>query len=155
MPARDYERAIAAAERAENHPDARAVLGFASLSIGDTQRAIQLFESDVEDQGRRPSQLSNLAVAYYQTGRESEGLQLLAELEAIAETEFFSPALLSAVYFAAGDADRGFAGLRRAVEARVRGVIFLRVYYMLNEWRDDPRYLELLRSVGYPPTQKQ
>ena len=155
LSARDYERAIAAAERAENHPDARAVLGFASLSIGDTKRAIQLFESDVEDQGRRPSQLSNLAVAYYQTGRDSEGLHLLAELETIAETEFFSPALLSAVYFAAADADRGFASLRRAVEARVRGVIFLRVYYMLDEWRDDPRYLELLRSVGYSPAQKQ
>jgi hypothetical protein len=80
---------------------------------------------------------------------------LLAELETIAETEFFSPALLSAVYFAAADADRGFASLRRAVEARVRGVIFLRVYYMLDEWRDDPRYLELLRSVGYSPAQKQ
>ncbi len=149
LSARDYERAIAAAERAEKHPDARAVLGFASLSIGDTKRAIKIFESDLEDQGRLPSQLSNLAVAYYQAGRESEGQELLAELETIADTEFFSPALLSAVYFAAGDGDRGFAALQRAVEARVRGVIFLRVYYMLDGWRDDPRYLDLLRDVGF------
>ena len=154
LSARDYERAIAAAERAENHPDARAVLGFASLSIGDTKRAIEIFESDVEDQGRLPSQLSNLAVAYYQTGRESEGQELLTELETIADTEFFSPALLAAAYFAAGDVDRGFVALQRAVEARVRGVIFLRVYYMLDGWRDDPRYLELLRSVGYSPAQE-
>ena len=153
LSARDYERAIAAAERAENHPDARAVLGFASLSIGDTKRAIKIFESDVEDQGRLPSQLSNLAVAYYQTGRESEAQQLLAELETIADTEFFSPALLSAVYFAAGDGDRGFAALQRAVDARVRGVIFLRVYYMLDGWRDDPRYVDLLHAVGFSPVQ--
>ncbi len=149
LSARDYERAIAAAEHAENHPDARAVLGFALLSIGDTKRAIKIFESDLEDQGRLPSQLSNLAVAYYQAGRESEAQLLLAELETIADTEFFSPALLSAVYFAAGDADSGFAGLQRAVEAKVRGVIFLRVYYMLDGWRDDPRYLDLLRDVGF------
>lgn len=149
LSARDYERAIAAAERAENHPDARAVLGFASLSIGDTKRAIEIFESDIEDQGRLPSQLSNLAVAYYQTGRESEGQELLAELETIADTEFFSPALLSAVYFAAGDVDRGFVALQRAVEVRVRGVIFLRVYYMLDGLRDDPRYVDLLRDVGF------
>lgn len=153
LSARDYERAIVAAERAENHPDARAVLGFASLSIGDTKRAIKIFESDVEDRGRLPSQLSNLAVAYYQTGRESEAQQLLAELETIADTEFFSPALLSAVYFAAGDGDRGFAALQRAVEARVRGVIFLRVYYMLDGWRDDPRYVDLLHAVGFSPVQ--
>jgi len=143
-----YERAIREAELAGKHADANAVLGFAWQAIGDTGRAIRFFEADLENQGRLPTQLSNLAVAYYGSGQEAKAQQLLAELEAKAKTEFFSPALLAAVYFAAGDADNGFARLQQAVDAKVRDVIFLRVDSMLDGWRDDPRYLDLVRSVG-------
>ena len=147
-----HERAIEEAERAGDHPDARSVLGFSLLSIEDTLRAIEVFESDLEDKGRLPQQLSNLAVAYYRSGHRKEAQELLAELEAMAAKEFFSPALLSAVYFEAGDADNGFASLQQAVEARVREVIFLQVDEMLDGWRDDPRYRELIRTVGFSPT---
>jgi len=147
-----YERAIEEAERAGDHPDARSALGFTLLSIEDNQRAIEVFESDLEDKGRLPQQLSNLAIAYFKSGRRKEAQELLAELEAIASTEFFSPALLSAVYFEAGDADSGFASLQQAVEARAREVIFLQVDQMLDGRRDDPRYLELIRTVGFSPT---
>jgi tetratricopeptide (TPR) repeat protein len=144
-----YKRAIEEAERAGDHPDARSVLGYSFLSIEDTRRAIEVFKSDLEDKGRLPQQLSNLAVAYYKSGQRKEAQELLTELEAMAATEFFSPALLSAVYFAADDADNGFDSLQQAVEARVREVIFLQVDSMLDGWRDDPRYLELIRTVGF------
>ncbi len=151
--ARQYERAIEEAKLAGDHPDARAVLGWAWLWFGDIQRAIGFFEADVEDQGRLPRQLSSLAVAYYKSGQQEKAKELLAELESRSATEFFSPALLSAVYFAADDADSGFISLQHAVDVRVRDVIFLRVDHLLDSWRDDPRYLELFRSVGFsdPP----
>ena len=151
--ARQYERAIEEAELAGDHPDARAVLGWAWLWTGDIQRAIGFFEADIENRGRLPRQLSSLAVAYYKSGHQEKAQELLAELEAISVTEFISPALLSEVYFAAGDADSGFISLQQAVDVRVRDVIFLRVNHLLDSWRDDPRYLELLRSVGFsdPP----
>ena len=151
--ARQYERAIEEAELAGDHPDARSVLGWAWLWTGDIQRAIGFFEADIENRGRLPPQLSSLAVAYYKSGHQEKAQELLAELEAISVTEFFSPTLLSEVYFAAGDADSGFISLQQAVDVRVRDVIFLRVNHLLDSWRDDPRYLELLRSVGFsdPP----
>lgn len=151
--ARQYERAIEEAELAGDHPDARLVLGWAWLWTGDIQRAIGFFEADIENRGRLPRQLSSLAVAYYKSGHQEKAQELLAELEAISVTEFFSPTLLSEVYFAAGDADSGFISLQQAVDVRVRDVIFLRVNHLLDSWRDDPRYLELLRSVGFsdPP----
>lgn len=151
--ARQYERAIEEAELAGDHPDARSVLGWAWLWTGDIQRAIGFFEADIENRGRLPRQLSSLAVAYYKSGHQEKAQELLAELEAISVTEFFSPTLLSEVYFAAGDADSGFISLQQAVDVRVRDVIFLRVNHLLDSWRDDPRYLELLRSVGFsdPP----
>jgi len=148
LSAGQHERAIEEADLAGKHADARAVLGFAWLALGDNAHAIRIFEADLEDQGRFAPQLSHLAVAYYQSGYDMKARPLLAELEAIAETVFFSPTLLADVYFAAGDVDKGFASLQQAVDAKVRDVIFLRIDHMLDGWRDDPRYLDLIRSVG-------
>jgi TolB-like protein/DNA-binding winged helix-turn-helix (wHTH) protein len=143
-----YERAIEEAELAGNHADAREVMGFAWLAVGNAQRAVSVFESDLEYRGRWPRKLSNLAVAYYGADRVAEGDELLGELEVMAHKQFFSPSLLSTVYFAADEADKGFASLQDAVDAKVRDVIFLRVNESLDPWRNDPRYLELLQSVG-------
>ena len=151
LSARHYERAIEEAELAGDHADARAALGFAWLSKGDTERAITYFESDLEDRGRLPQQISNLAVAYYRSGHQARAQELLAELETIAAVRFISPALLASVYFAAGDADNGFASLQDAVDAKVRDVIFLQESTMLDEWRDDPRYLDLIQTIGFSP----
>ncbi|MGB5688438.1 MAG: winged helix-turn-helix domain-containing protein [Woeseiaceae bacterium] len=149
--ARRYDRAIEEAELAGNHADAPSALGFAWLAKGNTGRAISCFESDLNARGRLPQQLSNLAVAYYRAGRQVQAQELLTELEALAAERFVSPALLAMVYFAAGDADRGFAGLQDAVDAKVRDVIFVRGWPVLDGWRDDPRYLALVQTIGLSP----
>ncbi len=145
-----YDRAIQEAELAGGHADARAALGFAWLAKGDTERAIAYFVADLEDRGRSPQQLSNLAATYFRTGHEKQAQVLLTELETMAAARHVSPALLASVYFAAGDADRGFASLQDAVEAQVRDVIFLREWTVLDQWRDDPRYLDLIETIGFP-----
>jgi len=151
--ARRYDRAVEEAELAGNHPDARSVLGFAWLGKGDTERAISYFESDLNDRGRLPQQLSNLAIGYYRAGRQAQAQVLLTELELMSAERFVSPALLATAYFAAGDADRGFASLQDAADAKARDVIFVRAWTLLDEWRDDPRYLALMETIGFPPAQ--
>lgn len=143
------ERAIAEAELAGRQADRYEVIGSALFAMGETEAAIAVFEADLAENGHLPTQLSNLAVAYYLGGRSTEGLELLTELEAIADERFFSPTQLAAVYFAAGDVDRGFAQLHNAVDAKVRDVIFLRSFRMLNGQRMDPRYLELVQAIGF------
>jgi len=143
-----YDRAVEEAELAGDHADARSVLGFAWLAKGDTARAIAYFEADLEARGRLPRQISNLAIAYYRAGQQAQAEGLLAELESMAAARFVSPALLALVYFAAGDADKGFASLQAAVDAKVRDVLFLREWSLLDEWDDDPRYLALVQTIG-------
>ena len=143
-----FDQAVKHAEQAGQHPDAPAALGSALLVRGDVERAMDVFEQDVQLRGRLPLQLANLAVARYSSGRIAEGENLLAELEQIADARYLSPAMLAAVYFASGDADRGFSHLDRAVAVKARDAIFLRVTPMLDNHRDDPRYRALLRSVG-------
>lgn len=142
-----YDRAITEAQLAGNHPDARTALGNAWLAKGDAQRAIEYFEAAVEDRGRHGWQLSHLALANFRAGRRAQGQALLAELEDLANKQFVSPALLASAYFAAGDADKGFASLQDAVDARMREVIFLPLWSGLDDWRDDPRYLELVQII--------
>ncbi|MDH5344638.1 MAG: winged helix-turn-helix domain-containing protein [Gammaproteobacteria bacterium] len=146
--ARQYERAIEEAMLAGDHADAIAALGSAWFAMGDLERAVFYFKSDLEDGDRRSQQLSNLARAYYQSGQRTLADALLDELRNMSGVQFVSPALLAAVYFSAGDPDRGFASLQDAVDAKVRDVIFLREWSVLDEWRDDPRYVELIQAIG-------
>jgi adenylate cyclase len=147
--ARQYSRAIEEAALAGQHPDARPVLGFAYLATGATDQAVGVLETDLRQQGRKPRQLSNLAVAYFKAGRVAEAQQLLEELQAAADARYFSPDLLADAYFAAGDADSGFKAYQEAVAARARGAIFLQLTPMLDGHREDPRYQALIQAVGF------
>lgn len=147
--ARQYARAIQEANFSNQHTDAKSILGYAYLALGDKDQAIEILEADVQEQGRNARQLANLARAYYESGRISEGSQLLAELQALANETFVSPALIAMVFFAAKDPDSGFALLQDAVTVRSREVIFLRVNRVLDEYRDDRRYARIKDAIGY------
>jgi Tfp pilus assembly protein PilF len=147
--ARQYARAILEANFSNKHTDAKSVLGYAYLALGNTKQAIEILQADLLEQGRNARQLANLARAYYEAGRISEGSQLLAELQALADETFVSPALIAMVFFAAKDSDSGFALLQDAVSARSRDVIFLRVNRVLDEYRADPRYTRIKDALGY------
>ena len=147
--AHQYERAIEKATLVAPHSDARPMLGFAYLGLGDIEQAVEVFETDLRLQGRRQRQLSNLAVAYFKAGRVSEAQALLDELIAAAAAQYVSADFIADVYFAAGDTDKGFAALEQAVEARSRGVIFLQADDALDGLREDPRYLALIEAVGF------
>jgi TolB-like protein/DNA-binding winged helix-turn-helix (wHTH) protein/Tfp pilus assembly protein PilF len=146
--AREFDKAIAAASAAPDHLDSKPLLGRSHLAQGDTRQAIEVFEAAIESDRRTARNVSNLAAAYYRDGRRADADLLLRELEDYATGNYVSPETLALVYFAAGDADRGFELLNEAFEARSRGMIFLKVNEMLRDYRDDPRYLELLEQVG-------
>ena len=147
--ARQYPLAIEQAKLGGQHADTWSIVGFANLGMGNIDEAVAAFETDIREQGRNPRQLAHLAVAYYKAGRNAEAQQLLEEFKTAAETGYVPPTQLAGIYFAAGDADNGFAALEQAVAARDRGMIFLQTDMMLDGYRDDPRYSELLREVGF------
>ena len=146
--ARLYDRAIEEATLAKDHADARSVLAFANLEMGRTELAIELFELDAR-QRENPQQLANLAHAYFRTGHLVEGEQVLGRLLSAADKEFVSPAVIASVYFAADRADEGFVLLQEAVAVRAREMIFIQVDHIFDEYREDPRYLDLIRTIGF------
>ena len=142
------EKAIDAAKHAYTHPDAANLLGSAYLALGEVDQAIAIFEQDLERRGRRPLQIANLVIAYFQGSHVEQAAAYRSELETLSEQQFLSPSLLASVEFAAGNPDRGFELFKEAIDVRARGVIFLRVNQTLNGYREDPRYKSLLAAAG-------
>ena len=147
--AREYARAIEEAMLAGDHTDARSVLVYSYLVSGETERAIELAELAVRAEENNPRRLANLAYVYFKAGETEKGQILLVDLESISDEQFVSPDVTAEVHFAAGDADRGFAMLQKAVDIRTRGMIFLQVNHALDGYRDDPRYQDLIRTIGF------
>lgn len=143
-----YDRAAAAAKSGARHPDSTSLLGWSRLAMGENDAAIRAFEADIDQYGRGPRQLSNLAAASFEAGMPEAGRALLQELLRMSEQAYVSPALVATVYFAADDPDTGFELLEEALQQRARDLIFLRVSWMLKGYRDDPRYEDLVARVG-------
>jgi TolB-like protein/DNA-binding winged helix-turn-helix (wHTH) protein/Tfp pilus assembly protein PilF len=145
-----FDAAVGAALRAKNHPDAPSLLGYSHLAKGELTRAIAIFEEDLRRRGRGQTQLGNLAYAYFKAGHDAQAQPLLDELEQDTGTRRQSPVLLATIYFAAGNETRGYELLDAAVEARARGVIFLKVSAAFADQRADPRFAAILKRVGLP-----
>lgn len=148
---RDYERALAEVELAEDHNDAGQVRGWSLFSLGATDEAVAVFEGNVRHSDRQPIDLSNLAVVYAETGRRDEARDLLGEMLALVETRYVSPILVADIYFALDEVDEGFDWLDRGLEMRSREMVFLQINHSYDGVRDDPRYLRLLGEMGFPP----
>ena len=145
-----HAEAIDAALQSWSHPDAGALLGFSHVAAGNMANAVAAFEDDMRRQGRGQAQLANLAFAYARAGKPEQAQPLLDELEERDVDSFVSPLSLAAIYLAAGDEDRGYQMLESAVDARVRGVIFLNVSAAFIEQRNDPRFIAIVTRVGLP-----
>jgi TolB-like protein/Tfp pilus assembly protein PilF len=125
-------------------------LGDAYARTNRLDDAIREIETTVALTHRSPSSLAWLAQVYGQAGRRKEAEGLLAELRAVAARRYVSPQGISVLYFTLGDRDRGFQWLEKAYEERSNGIAYLAVEPLLEPWRGDPRYRDLLRRVDLP-----
>jgi len=144
-----FDKAIAAAEASTQHADAGTLLGWSLLGSGNIERAIQVLESDIESGGRDTQRIANLAAANFYAKRRDEARGLLAELEAKAKVEYVSPAVFATLHFSAGEPDEVFEKLNESLAQRDRELIFLPVSLSTAGYRDDSRYGELIRKIGF------
>jgi len=69
------------------------------------------------------------------------------ELQALAEKRYVSAVNMAIVYAGLGDADATFGWLQKAYEAR-DGRVQQLVWPLFDQFRGDPRYLELKGRIG-------
>ena len=120
-------------------------LGDTYLATGRTDDAIAAYQHLLALRWTRGE--ASLVEAYSRAGRRDDVTRALAELEARATREYVSPFLVAFAYAVAGDADRAFAWLDRALEDRSGWLIDLRNLPAFSSLHEDPRYAVLLRRI--------
>ena len=75
---------------------------------------------------------------------------MLHDLEDRSRRTWVPPSYLSRIHAALGEKDQAFELLESAFEEREEELTWLKVHFVYDPLRDDPRFDDLMRRVGFP-----
>ena len=131
-------------------------LGGTYWQIGRHDEAIHLWEKQLTLPGVYEAwPLSRLVRAYLDVGRKDDALKSLARLEEVAKHRYVEPDRLALALAAVGRKDEAIRILQQAPsweDPMVLGIFRNQLDKYLG---DDPRYQQLRRSAGIPPSPKR
>jgi TolB-like protein/tetratricopeptide (TPR) repeat protein len=152
--ARRTDEAIAIGKRAvafdDSIPIGRQRLGLAYEEKGTWPQAIAEFEAAIKQSNRVQLAVASLAHAYAVSGNQTEARKLLAELETRSKQQFVSAYLLATVYAALGDNKKALDLLEQAYTEQSIDLVQTKTDPKLDPLRNDPRFQELLKKIGFP-----
>lgn len=144
------QNALKIIELDPNFGPAYQYLGLSYLRLGRNADAIASSEKAVELTNRAGITLGDLGYVYAATGRRSEAVNVIKELEAKYARKEAIGQYIAAVYVGLGDYDKAFEWLEKDLEARNWKVVEIRWQLQFDALRDDPRFKNLLRRMGSP-----
>jgi Flp pilus assembly protein TadD len=92
-----------------------------------------------------------LGYALAKSGKQAEAKAELDELLKLSKQQYVSPYNFAVIYNGLGDRDKALAWLERGVEERDPKMVLLKVDHKWNNLRDEPRFQDSLRRVGFKP----
>ena len=92
--------------------------------------------------------LSDLAVAYANTGQRDKALAVIARWQENEKKRYVMTYWIAAAYAALGDKDRAFAELEKAYQNRDWFLQRLKVDPFMDPLRDDPRFDDMVKRIG-------
>ena len=95
--------------------------------------------------------LGLLAYADAVSGNREDALTILDQLKSAAETDDDALVRIAQVYIGLDDKERAFEWLEKAYQRRAHWLTALKLDFICDPLRSDPRFKELLRRVGLPP----
>jgi len=123
----------------------RSLMAAAQIELGETEAGIKALE---ELRSGRPDH--TLAYYYARLGRRDEALAIAEELKKRREAEYVPPMRLAQVYAGLRDLDAAFRWAGIAIDEHEPGIERLNSFHYYKEMREDPRYEELIRRIGFP-----
>lgn len=151
--ARRFDEAIEQCERAlELDPGsvaAHVVLRWSYERKGMHERAFATYERERAFAGDTPTTRAKHAHVLAASGRHEEARRVLEELLAARSSRAqVTPYEIGVIYALLGERERAFGWLAQAERERAVGFTFVRVDPHLDNLRADPRFGELLRTMG-------
>ncbi len=131
--------------------DAHGTLGFVLAAMGRDRDAVPVLEKAVADSSGSPAAIGVLIRAYARSGRRSEAMKLLADLQRRRATAYVPAAAFVNAYLGLGDTEAAFGALEQAYLERSNILQFLKVHPYFDPIRNDPRFADLVRRVWSDP----
>ena len=91
-----------------------------------------------------------LAHALATAGRTSESRGIVEQLLAEKKQRYVSPVSLAVAYFGLGETGSAFDALEQAYAERKGWLLHMQVEPVFDDYRSDPRYLDLVKRIGLP-----
>src|SRR5207302_11078197 len=111
-------------------------------------QAIALYQQG-ERFTRAPSR--GLGITYARAGKRREAEQILARFLAQREKQYISAAAIGLIYAALGNKDEAFRWLERAYDDHDAVLTTIAFYPGSQPLRDEPRFIDLVKRVGFDP----
>jgi tetratricopeptide (TPR) repeat protein len=93
---------------------------------------------------------TSLAHASARFGQRAQALEVLKALEVRSRTSYVPSYYFALIHAGLGEKDRALEWLERAYQERSTVLAYLRIDPRLAPLRSDPRYLDLVRRMGFP-----
>ena len=151
--ARRYDEGIAQYQKSlEMDPnDTLALLGLGAIyeQKGMYDEAIGAYQKMINASERTSGNLGVLGHAYAASGRRGEALRILEELKEMSKQKYVSPYDLAVLYTGLDEKDLAIEQLQKEYQERGSGLfIDLKVEPLFDPLRSDPRFADLLRTMG-------
>jgi len=116
--------------------------GMFAEAIAEARRATELSKAQTVS-------VSLEGYALVKLGKPDEARDVLDKLLKLSKERFVPPYHIALIYNGLGDRDQAFEWLERGFEQRDPKMAFLKVDPKWNNVRDDPRFMDLMRRVGF------
>ena len=146
-----HERAIKQLKKTinmdQNFYMAQALLGNVYLFKGDAANSIYHLQEAFR-LSKDPGILGHLAYALKLSGKTEEANRTLAQLDQLLSERTVSPYYYAQIHASLGHIEKAFDYLQLCVEQKSNYLIQLKVNLSFEELRSDPRFVELMKTVG-------
>jgi serine/threonine protein kinase/tetratricopeptide (TPR) repeat protein len=153
--ARRYDEAIAqfrkTLEMEPNFLPTRINLGLAYEQSGMFSEAEEQFVKARQIAGESVDALAALGHSYAIAGRTAAALEVLAQLIEMSKERYVSPYEIALMHTALGEFDEALRWLEKVYDERVEWLIFTNVDPRLDPLRNDARFVDLMRRIGFAP----
>jgi TolB-like protein/Flp pilus assembly protein TadD len=142
------ENSLKIIELDPNFAPAYEYLALSYLKRGRNAEAIAAAEKGTELTNRAGIHLGDMGYVYAATGKRSEALAIIKELEAKYARREAIGQYIAAVYVGLGDKDKAFEWLEKDFQARNGKMPEIRWQLQFDSLREDLRYKDLLKRIG-------
>lgn len=146
-----HEEAVAQLEHAlalhAGNPEVHRILGGVLLATGDLQRAAATLEEALR-LGHGHGVVGELGYTYALAGRTDDARAQLHKLEAMAREGRDSAFSIALIHYGFGERAQTFEWLGKAYAERDFRMILLRIDPIWDDLRTEPRFTELLETIG-------